>query len=196
MPWIPTTTIASSAGTSAKFYPKKPMKNNKLLLIILIAVLLLIVFPWNALANRVYFQAAYNESIAYREHLSLTMRLPNYKVEQTYQITHSDGTPLMFNVTKFECCDAPTAMVKDGQLYFDYYNTVQVVPLGATNTDIKVDVPEFRTETVIHELCHRIINKHTMISNPKLEERMCYDFEHLYTQIKSLDEDNRFKLIK
>lgn len=151
-------------------------------------------------ADPKYYEAIYDPNIALRELRSLNMPTPKWNIEKTYQITFPDGTPVMFNVTRFECCNGPIAMVKDGNLYFDYWNTAKAHPITATDTALMVDVPEFRMESILHELLHLVTLHHLKDgANPMLnttQEKMAYSFESLYTQIKSLEEDGYFVLVK
>lgn len=139
----------------------------------------------------------YNQGIADREHASLTMPEAKYSITRTFLLNHTDGTPVKFHLVKFQCCLQIGGMVKDGELYMGYLNEVQGTPLGATTTQM---IPEIEMNILVHELVHlgtlHYVKDCPDFSTNVCQERIAYNVEDLYTQIKSLNEDQFFNINK
>lgn len=195
MPWIPITTIASSAGASADIYKSKPMKSNKIVwLVVFLLSALLVTY---LLKGSTVYPAIYNPDIALRETLSKTV-IPKWNTEKSFIITHTHGSSTNFNVVKFECCGTG-GMVKDGQLYMGYLNTVEATPIGTTT---KTQIPIIDIEILGHELVHLttlqpyVLEKCPALASHDLQEKIAYNWGHLYSQIRSFEEDNWIRLQK
>jgi len=133
-----------------------------------------------------------------REFMSVFAREPKYIVQKQFQITHSDGVPLPFNVVKFECCQIG-GMVKDGQLFIGTINEVDAWSIAGSTQE---KVPEIEMPILVHELVH-ITTRHFAttsvcidVNNPFWQEKIAYNAEWLYRQMMMLDEDGYFKIRK
>jgi len=193
MPWIPSTTIASSAGTSAETYKHMNNKSNKItwLIAFLISALVVSYFVTIITDNPTLGQM-YNQQIAEREKGSVEMTEPEYTVEKTFFLTHSDGASLTMKIVKFKCCNRVFAMANIHEQFigFDYYNKAWVYQIGKKE---KQEVPVLHLTSIAHELLH-ISTMHYLKNGANgmdraVQEKMAYNFEHLLTQILSLEED-------
>lgn len=139
--------------------------------------------------------STYNQDIADREHASLTMPEAKYSITKTFLLNHTDGTPVKFHLVKFQCCNRTAGMVKNGELYMGYLNEVQGTPLGATTTQM---IPEIEISILLHELFHlgslQVVKTCPDFSTNVCNEKGAYSVEYLYEQIRSLSEDNFFRL--
>lgn len=198
MPWIPITTIASSAGASADMYKSKPMKSNKItwLIAFLISALIVSYFVTIITDNRPMGQM-YNQYIADREQDSINMKEPVYDVEKTFFLNHSDGASVTMQIVKIRCCDRVAAFTKFDQelIAFGYFNKVFVNQIGTTT---KQEVAQIYLTSVVHELTHLVTVYHLEKgANPldrTVQEKMAYDLEFLLSQIIELSNDGYISL--
>lgn len=174
------------------------MSQNKItwLLIFLINAFLISWFAYAVNSVQPVYNT-YNQGIAAREQASLRMPEAKYSITKTFLLNHTDGTPVKFHLVKFECCNRTAGMVKNGELYMGYLNEVQGTPLGATTTQM---IPEIEISILLHELFHlgslQVVKTCPDFSTNVCNEKGAYNVEYLYEQIRSLDEDNFFKLNK
>lgn len=162
--------------------------------VLILGALIMGLLWYNSYESQAYF---YNQDIANREQLSLSFKA-KFSNEKTYLLTQTHGSSTQFNVGKFDCCGAG-GMVKDNQIYMGYLNTVAGTTLGTTT---KQQIPEIDIGILTHELVHYVtlqpyvLKQCPSLSDRLLQEQIAYNAEHLYTQIKSLDEDGFIRLIK
>jgi len=191
--WLPKSTIPSSAGD----YKLKNMNNKSNKIVWLIAFLIMALIVGYLLQKENLYQAMYNQDIALRETLSKAVQ-PKWTAEKTFIITHTHGSSTNFNVAKFQCCGTG-GVVKDGQIYMGYVNTVEATPLGTTT---KTQIPLIDIEILGHELVHLItlqpyvLEQCPALASHDLQEKIAYNWGHLYSQIRSLDEDGYIRLTK
>lgn len=141
----------------------------------------------------------YNQQIAEREKGSVEMTEPEYTVEKEFFLTHSDGASLTMKIVKFKCCNRVFAMANIHQQFigFDYFNKAWVYQIGKKQ---KQEVPVLHLTSIAHELLH-ISTMHYLKSGANgmdraVQEKMAYNFEHLLTQMLSLEEDGYFVIQK
>jgi len=191
--WLPSSTIPSSAGD----YKLKTMKNKSNKIIWIFAFLITALLLASSIESTVKYQAIYNQDIAKREELSKTVQ-PKWNTEKTFLLTHTHGSSTEFNVVKFECCGTG-AMVTKGNLYMGYLNTVEGTQIGTTK---KSQIPVIDIELLGHELTHLVtlqpyvLQKCPALATQDLQEKIAYNWGHLYSQIRSLDEDGYIRLTK
>lgn len=139
----------------------------------------------------------YDEGIAKREMLSLSTNV-KFNTEKKYFLNHSHGSSTILNIGKFECC-GPSGMVRDNEISMGYVNTVSATQLGTTT---KKDIPEIDIEVLGHELVHLIttqpyvVERCPALKENILQEKIAYNWGFLYSQVRSLDEDNLIRLTK
>jgi len=125
--------------------------------------------------------------------------VPKWNVEKTFYLTQTNGSSTVFEVAKFECCGTGGLVTWGGTLVMGYLNTVEAISIGTTT---KQQIPEIEISILIHELLHlvtiqpAVIAKCPALAEPILQEEMAYNIESLYSQIKSLEEDNKIRLNK
>lgn len=192
--WLPKSVIPSSAGD----IDIKPMKKESHALVTAVAIFLVVAFILTIFFSQdKYYLSMYDQNIATREELSKTVQ-PKWKTEKTYLITQTHGSSTPFNVVKFECCGAQ-GMVANNQLYLGYLDTVEATPIGTTT---KTQIPIIGIETIGHELVHLVtlqpyvLEQCPALANRDLQEKIAYNWGHLYAQIRSFDEDNWIRLEK
>lgn len=171
------------------------MLNNKLLITCTVLVLLLVLYILSGNYTQVYY---YNQDIQYREYLSRTTPEKKFTIEKTFILNQSHGSSTRVYVGKFECCGV-TGMVKDGEIYLGYLNTTEATPLGTTT---KQQIPEIDTEMMVHELTHLVtlqpyvLERCPAFATSELQEKVAYNLGHLYSQLRSIHEDNFIRLVK
>ncbi len=127
---------------------------------------------------------------------SIEGKAPKYTIMKEAQITHIDGTPTKFYVVKMECCGVG-GFVQGGNIYMGYVNEQSYKSPLSTTTEM---LPIIEMPILVHELSHLVTlhgavrNSCTEITSPLWQETRGYNTEHLYTQIKSLHEDNFIRL--
>jgi len=143
------------------------------------------------------FGQMYNKDIAKREQGSINMREPEYVIEKTFNLTHSDGASVTLKIGKFRCCDNIAAFTEIEQqtIGFGYFNKVNVNQIG---TSTKQQVAQIYLTSVAHELLHLVTMYHLQKgANPMdrtVQEKMAYDYEFLLSQIIELHNDGFISL--
>tara|TARA_R110000868_G_C10867139_1_gene761990 strand:+ start:892 stop:1416 length:525 start_codon:yes stop_codon:yes gene_type:complete len=129
--------------------------------------------------------------------------IPKWKTEQTFIMAQYHGSSTVFEVAKFQCCDT-AAMAFQNKIIMGYLNTVETTPIGTTT---KKQVPEIEIEILGHELVHHVLFQPYVIeqcpalkgdtqASKELHESIAYNWDYLYKQIRSLDEDGYIRLVK
>lgn len=129
--------------------------------------------------------------------------IPKWRTEQTFIMAQYHGSSTVFEVAKFQCCDT-AAMAFQNKIIMGYLNTVEATPIGTTT---KKQVPEIEIEILGHELVHHVLFQPYVIeqcpalsgntrASKELHESIAYNWDYLYKQIRSLDEDGYIRLVK
>lgn len=162
--------------------------------------LVLFVIAFSILAYKLHYNVNYfaiDERFANRVQGSVQgSTLTKFTSTLDFQITHIDGTSTKVHIGKFECC-VVNGMVQNGEMYIGYWNEV---PFKAYNSTTTKYIPEINMEILVHELFH-LVTLHNKALCKDITDRVCqetnaYDMEHLYMQVKSMDEDSIIRLAK